>query len=290
MPSLAQVNYRDRRPPIALGREMPQSRSRKKIVFAFCRNLFASASAPIFAIASSGESPLYGPEFTSFALLMLLKKAPSTSTPPSRAPPFERPEQTTRIGRPYFLQNSKSRASCAGTAMMAAGCRTPSGRNCRTQRRHFFSPLKRICCVAAGEENFFFRRSQCLPPSRNFSSASRALLRPLMGGLAKLQEVFCDVWDDSARRNQRGLPRKSCQCAWLKNFDPVQGQAHPPTANLTFCGPCDLPIQLRCMVMTRSGQLPSSCFSDRREADQRKRLSSGNHLLDLRGLPPACLS
>src|SRR5437879_3480928 len=85
-------------------REMPQSFSRK--IVSPRPNTFCSANAVIFAIASSGESPLYGPEFTSLPCMCssnaVVIFSASNGSPSGGC-------TTTRTAKPYFLQNSRSR-------------------------------------------------------------------------------------------------------------------------------------------------------------------------------------
>ena len=74
----------------------------------------ALAAAIIRCCASSVRSPLYSPE----SMLIPYSDIGSGGSGGSPVPPGS-DATTRRIGRPYLVANSKSRSSCAGTAMMA---------------------------------------------------------------------------------------------------------------------------------------------------------------------------
>src|SRR6266851_8361614 len=90
-------------------------------------NFVSSANADIFAIAVALSIPLYGPEFT--LTPYSVNASPAIARPDGLE--FGSPSTfsfelstsfgatTTRTGNPYFWQNSRSRWSCAGTAMIA---------------------------------------------------------------------------------------------------------------------------------------------------------------------------
>ncbi len=91
---------------------MPQSFNRNWTVPSPMPRAFASAV--IFARASSDGSPSQGPEFTMIPSFETASVSAATSgIPPSTG------LTTTRIGRSYLRANSKSRSSCAGTAITA---------------------------------------------------------------------------------------------------------------------------------------------------------------------------
>jgi hypothetical protein len=70
-----------------------------------------SSQAVIVAFASSVERPFRKSELIAMPSTV---KTPSVSTTPSA-----RGRTTCRLGRANFAANAASRASCAGTAMMA---------------------------------------------------------------------------------------------------------------------------------------------------------------------------
>src|SRR5882724_567561 len=107
---------------------MPQSFRRKTVSF-FPKPLDA-AKAAIFPLACSVGRPENSPEFTLTPYSVKASAGgvadikPADAEPASGAPAdivadAEDGATTWRMGRLYFLQNSKSRSSWAGTAMMA---------------------------------------------------------------------------------------------------------------------------------------------------------------------------
>src|SRR5229473_8364876 len=114
--------------PQYLWRETPQSFRRKMV--SFFPKLFASAKAAIFSLAASVGRPLNWPELmlTPYSVKASVGTLADIEDPdakpvsgvPANTDSIDRDGATTaRMGRLYFLQNSKSRSSCAGTAMMA---------------------------------------------------------------------------------------------------------------------------------------------------------------------------
>src|SRR5882724_1261454 len=109
--------------PQYLWRETPQSLSRKMV--SFFPNCLDAANAAIFSFATSVRRPLNSPEF----MLIPLPVNGSAGACTDIEDPLSKPDggaafassaaTTVRIGRLYFLQNSKSRSSCAGTAITA---------------------------------------------------------------------------------------------------------------------------------------------------------------------------
>ena len=97
-------------------REMSQSRKR------YCVSNFPPANSAIFFLAFSESMPSNFPEFTN-------SPSPSqhsetiftsgTACPGIGSGTMRGGSMTFRIGSLYFFAKSKSRASCAGTAMMA---------------------------------------------------------------------------------------------------------------------------------------------------------------------------
>src|SRR6266705_3954361 len=114
--------------PQYLWRETPQSLRRKMV--SFFPKLFASAKAAIFSLAASVGRPLNWPELmlTPYSVKASVGSLADIEDPdakpvsgiPADTDSIDRDGATTaRMGRLYFLQNSKSRSSCAGTAMTA---------------------------------------------------------------------------------------------------------------------------------------------------------------------------
>src|ERR1043166_1831492 len=99
--------------PQYLCREIPQSFRRKMI--SFFPKPFDSANAAIFSLACSVGKPLNSPELIEMPQSMNGATVPTADAGLSS----DDAATTVRIGSLYFLQNSKSRSSCAGTAMIA---------------------------------------------------------------------------------------------------------------------------------------------------------------------------
>src|SRR6202030_3112921 len=114
--------------PQYLWRDTPQS-FRRKMVSLFPKP-FDSAKAAIFPLACSVGRPVNSPELmlTPYSVKASVDRAVDIEAPeasPASGAPADTDSSdrdgatTARMGRLYFLQNSKSRSSCAGTAMMA---------------------------------------------------------------------------------------------------------------------------------------------------------------------------
>src|SRR5260370_39578648 len=131
--------------PQYLWREIPQSFRRKMV--SFSPKPFDRAKADIFSLACSVGRPLNSPELmlTPYSVKASVGGVADVENPDAK-PASGAPARkslgtwitTVRMGRLYFLQNSKSRSSCAGTAMMGP---VPYSRSTKfpTQIGSFFS-------------------------------------------------------------------------------------------------------------------------------------------------------
>src|SRR6202030_4872125 len=162
--------------PQYLCREIPQSFNRNPV--SHLPNPPASAPSDIRASASSVVSPLYDPEFTLFPYsvnasfnVSLLNIAPSFGC------------TTIGIASPYFVANSKSRSSCAGTHITApvpysisSKFPTHTGTSAPLNGFTAYRPVKNPTLSAVSNSSAF---TELCSISANFARATDSSLEPV---------------------------------------------------------------------------------------------------------------
>ena len=225
-------------------REMPQSFSRYWTVrWPVPRR---SAFSAMIRRASVDHKPVYSPESTTrpgseYASVIVEASSEASPSPSGWI--------TTRTGSPYFRANSKSRWSCAGTAITAPVPYSPSTK---------FATQIGTCWPVKG----FTANRPVLNPSFSTSPVSLAL-RSWRRNLAAAARIASGSGDSDARRSSI-----SCSGASSRNVAPkivsirvvnTSMSADTPvpvgsTSGKRTRAPSDRPIQLRCIVRTFSGQ------------------------------------
>ena len=205
-----------------------------------------SAFSAMTRWASSDQRPVYSPESTTrpgseYAAVIVAAS--------SGAAPLPSGWMTTRTERPYFRANSKSRWSCAGTAITAPVPYSPSTK--LATQMGTCSPV-----------NGLIAKRPVLNPSFSTSPVSRAL-RSWRRNLAADARMAAGSADSAASRSS-----SSCSGASRTNVAPkivsmrvvntsISADPRAPvgsTSGNRTRAPSDRPIQLRCMVSTFSGQ------------------------------------
>ena len=202
--ALRAIDHRDRRAPVALARNAPILQPVGDLGFADAFGLARRRSSSRWP--ASLESPLYGPESTrrpysvkaSFISLSDAAQRPSSGW------------ITTRNGISYLRANSKSRWSCAGTAMTA-----PVPYSASTKFATQIGTLlagKRIHRKAPGEEAFLLRRGQIRAANDalragGFHASSSFAAPGLPGKQARQQRM-------RGRKNHGRSAVRSCPRAW----------------------------------------------------------------------------
>ena len=224
-------------------REIPQSFSRNCTVrWPIARR---SALAAMMSMASVDQRPSYSPDATTLpgSSLAAVIVAASSGTAPSPSGCI-----TTRIGSEYFLANSKSRWSCAGTAITAPVPYSPSTK--LATQMGTCSPV-----------NGLIASRPVLNPSFSTSPVRRALRSCLLNLLFASRNASGSA-DSAAMRST-----SSCSGASRTKVAPKMVSIRvvktsmspaPPAPDRSTRGnltraPTERPIQFRCMVRTFSG-------------------------------------
>ena len=209
------INYWDWSAPVALTRDSPVFQAEDGFFFSealgfrkrghFFFGLFGQEAGEFAGVDAYS---VFGEGFGRWLLRHRRpRREPGVGAPADAASSDRDGATTARMGRLYFLQNSKSRSSCAGTAMMAP-VPYSSSTKFPTQMGSF-SPVERIHGVTSGEEAFFFRGGHVFGLHRHhFYSRQLFFGLVIEPGSRQAASATTDAWAQESARSRR----RWCRC------------------------------------------------------------------------------